>query len=1415
MTDPTTTPASASPDPAIPDSTKPARRRGCFGLALKTTLGCAAFALGAFVVLVLLLPTLIQGGARSAAESVFAKTCKGTLSIGDLSFSWNKPVKIRDAVLYDPEKREVARVSAEMPSILACIALAASSSTKEPVRFQVDVDADLVADDQGMVNLQRAVELRPEAREKTTSVNIEVPSEKKSSPSPLDRLQTLDAEIVVASRRLSWSDADTRKRNQPFEIRGFHLELRVKPGAPLTVKATGQVVSDAPGELSLDATLHGPIDAGRSWPFGDVDAAVSLGGFSTPMVDGVAGLGGKLTEVLGPRFDLKLTASGVTPEKGDLQLAFSSERSSLAFAGEFAGGVLRSKDAAPILLKIGVPRGFVDAAIASKLPPGMAVAWQETDKPWTVTVSNLELPVPDASAPGMAGTAKALEHLRCDVVVDLPARIALETPETKAAKLEAAVKGLKLSFAAAPASPAKLRLETTIDTGSDSPLLVEANVPEPWKSLAGGGVPAFDATVRVQGLSTAPIDALAAQGGRVSGALGPTLAVNAEVHAAGADKRTVSAAIESQRMKLTLKGSGDASTWLRSEGDEGLDLAWTPADGWVDHQAAAYLPAGTSVRVKPGKFEVRGRNLVVPANATIDTAAADLAVRVPAITVASTSKDASTGKETKLPPADLDPIEVDAKLAKGALNAAVRTGLSGGSAGRVTLEVAAPKLAATIAQVPGGAADAKLALDGLSTAMLDVFAGQAGLVSGLLGPTLAVAGNAHIDGANVDGAVDVTSPTTKVHAAGKLAGGKLAASEALTLSTTPSNRWLADRVAGSLPPGSTVAFADETKPIEVSVRDLALPMPVQLDALACKLSCKLPGLHYAGADAQGAKTEANVRDLDLSAELAPKKPLHAKLQAAVDAGPSLGGGKLAADVSVPDPWFFQKPNPPAIPPVDADVKLDGLPCASLDAIAKKPGLFTGLLGPTASLALGAKIASMDAGTVNAAFTSDGAKLSASAKLDKGVIVGASDPAVDLSATLTQAWLDAQAGAMVPKGAKLALADKTGALRLQVRDLSLPLPTGAPTADSLAKTSIRLVANVPDLSYTDAAGSPPATVRGLAIEANAAPGKPPEAKIAAKIEGTPPGDLQANVRALDPLTLLAEDKGMERFHVAADVGAKSLPTGLVDALAAQGGLLVDVLGPRFDLKVHSDSISQNDGTFTASLESEKASVRCDHGSMKDKVFRLEKVQGKNEAVLASAQLTPLFSQKVVGSLVPALVNVEKAKPTDPVVVAVENLAFPLDADLSKLDALVRVNLGEVIAHPLPGLASLMGKGGGGGVNLNIPEIRVPIQKGVASYDGLPLPIGGKTYPLKGTYSLVDQTFKMQASIPLSALGTGVNGKLDEARKVLDPNTPVPITLSGTWKSPKIGIGDDFLKKVAEEALKKQGGNLLDGLLKKKK
>ena len=118
-------------------------------------------------------------------------------------------------------------------------------------------------------------------------------------------------------------------------------------------------------------------------------------------------------------------------------------------------------------------------------------------------------------------------------------------------------------------------------------------------------------------------------------------------------------------------------------------------------------------------------------------------------------------------------------------------------------------------------------------------------------------------------------------------------------------------------------------------------------------------------------------------------------------------------------------------------------------------------------------------------------------------------------------------------------------------------------------------------------------------------------------------------------------------------------------------------------------------------------------------------------------------------------------------------------------------------------------------MRLPEIRVPITNGIASYDRLPLRIGGRDYAFSGTFSLVDKSFSMETQVPLAALGRKVSDKLESLRDFLDPNLMVPLELRGTWKSPRLRVGDDFLKKVAEDALKRQGEGLLEGLLKKKK
>jgi hypothetical protein len=619
-------------------------------------------------------------------------------------------------------------------------------------------------------------------------------------------------------------------------------------------------------------------------------------------------------------------------------------------------------------------------------------------------------------------------------------------------------------------------------------------------------------------------------------------------------------------------------------------------------------------------------------------------------------------------------------------------------------------------------------------------------------------------------------------------------------------------IAGFLPAGASLADSG----MELSIREISLGLPPGagaaqiVDTLACELSLTLGEFQYADASTRDAQVELSARAFAASARVAPGQPLSATVAANVSTGASDPGGRLDASATVPDPWFFLRGEEAKLQPIDADVRFAGLPAALLDSLAGKPGIATGLFGDRADLEVKAAGASADAGTLRAKLASSSTTVAVAARLENGVVIAVDEPALDVHATVSQKSLDALLGPALPAGAKIALVDAKEPLRIVVESLRFPLPTGEMDAEALAKASLRAEIWLPDVAYSDPKAG--AVVRDLAITADLAPGKLPSAAVSAKIEGEPAGEIAADVRALDPPALLAEPDGLDRFRAALDVRAKSVPTGLVDALAAQEGLLVDVLGATLDVALHSEGISRSEGTFTASLESPKARVTCDRGSLKDGVLHLEKVGENQEALLARAGLTPLFSERIVGNLLPMAVDLRQPEGSPPVSVSVEELAMPLDADLSKLDALVRLNLGKVTYKLLPGLDSLLGAKDAKIVD--VPEIRVPIQKGVASYAGLPIRIGGKDYPFKGTFNLVDKSFKMETQVPLSALGKKVSDKLDSFRDFLDPNLLVPLELRGTWKSPKLRVGDDFLKKVAEDALKKQGGSLLDGLLKKK-
>ena len=207
--------------------------------------------------------------------------------------------------------------------------------------------------------------------------------------------------------------------------------------------------------------------------------------------------------------------------------------------------------------------------------------------------------------------------------------------------------------------------------------------------------------------------------------------------------------------------------------------------------------------------------------------------------------------------------------------------------------------------------------------------------------------------------------------------------------------------------------------------------------------------------------------------------------------------------------------------------------------------------------------------------------------------------------------------------------------------------------------------------------------------------------------------------------------------------------------------------------------------------------------------------------ASVPLSPLFSERIVGKLVPLLVHATKPAGAKPVALSVSKFSLPLDGDLSKLNGTVTLDLGEVGYSLLPGfesalaLAKLSDKAV---ASTTLEPLVIPIVNGVAGYDKLPVSIDGTQYFFTGTYDLAKSEMRFATELPLTLLGKKFSNDLDKARDFIDPAMLVPIEIHGTWSKPKFKLGqkfiDDVLAKALDGLLKKGLDDLLGGNKKKK-
>jgi hypothetical protein len=545
-----------------------------------------------------------------------------------------------------------------------------------------------------------------------------------------------------------------------------------------------------------------------------------------------------------------------------------------------------------------------------------------------------------------------------------------------------------------------------------------------------------------------------------------------------------------------------------------------------------------------------------------------------------------------------------------------------------------------------------------------------------------------------------------------------------------------------------------------------------------------------------------------------------------------GESKLTAKITVDDPFERRAARPAgALPEIEAELRLDGtrvlegfLPPAFAPTVLE-------LAGDSLQVEVANRPARGSAGLDDTRLEVqlDAARidLAAKARIEKGTLRTGDEPFL-VELRPTAAMIDRHVGSKLPQGATIAFAIPDPLVVLQARAVELPLGAWLPAegteplelADALRRTSARIALDLPSLSTTqpalgDSGRGVPIAIERLGLEATLAAGKPATAEVRGAISGSKAGKIDLQATVADVGAFFDEREGAPAPSLALSGELTGVPSGLIDALSGQEGLLADVLGPEANLKVAGAWPSAAGEPMRIDLTSQKANVELAARFEEQVVV----AQAQGEGLEATLPLTPLFSRRIVGNLVPLLVDARKPESAAPIGLSVRDFTLPLDKDLRKLDADVTLSLGEVVYELLPGLGDVLAAAGlqdPGAKQVLLPTLKIAIRKGVASYDRMPFTIAGREFAFAGKFDLVKKELDLTTEVPLSLLGSKVSGELEKVRAHLDPETRVPIEIKGVWPKPKVRLGDDFvekvLKKAAEDALKK---GLLDLLGKKKK
>ncbi len=315
-----------------------------FSCLIKGPLGCLFFALGAVVVIVLLLPPALGRVLDRTLERWFEERHAGSLELSDAWLgSLYGPQRIERVILRDPNGDEVLRGELHAPSLAE---LFDRSHRFGPIVLRVEL-LHLVEDEDGRTNLERALEELPRALQppERGGLSTDVPFE-------------FELEIVVA--RLRSSSAEGKEAQ--LEDLSFHGLLEWGPAATHLALEGGTdpaLVHALRARVELERVEFGPRR-----PLGAWKSALVLEGAPSALAHTLCAPARPLALLAGERTDrLSWSRDGQ-----EVALLLEDEGARFELLGEEQGGIVSGPKGSVLTLRLPCANVPGRALLAALLP---------------------------------------------------------------------------------------------------------------------------------------------------------------------------------------------------------------------------------------------------------------------------------------------------------------------------------------------------------------------------------------------------------------------------------------------------------------------------------------------------------------------------------------------------------------------------------------------------------------------------------------------------------------------------------------------------------------------------------------------------------------------------------------------------------------------------------------------------------------------------------------------------------------------------------------------------------------------------------------------------------------------------------------------------------------------------------------